>query len=369
MSRQECDILIIGAGIAGLWLFHRLKSQGYNALLLTDKGIGAGQTLASQGILHSGIKYTLAGKVNDLARSISQMPNRWQNALKGCGDVDLTKAKVASNAQNLFIPKGMKGKIIKMAAQKTFGDSLQESPSPYPAFQGNVLNMNETVLDIPSVVRALAAPYKDSIRQISKDYREIQTKYTIYTAASGNEAYAKQNQDSEGLKTQKRPLLMGLIKNAPFPLYAHFAGVSEKPVATITTHPHSDGSLIWYIGGQVAERPKDDSLRDLYSDIIKAFEQYLPDLDMSAFQWSCIPIDRVEGQSGHKGFLPDTPTIHQKGNHLYCWPTKLTFAPMLADMVMERISAEPSAPSNDWSGFAEADYAPPPWDLVKWTNL
>ena len=42
------DILISGAGIAGLWLFNHLKSAGYDVLLLERDSVGCGQTVASQ---------------------------------------------------------------------------------------------------------------------------------------------------------------------------------------------------------------------------------------------------------------------------------------------------------------------------------
>ena len=67
------DIVIFGAGIAGLWTFHSLKKMGYDVLLLERESIGGGQTIASQGIIHSGLKFSLAGKVNKLAKSISAM--------------------------------------------------------------------------------------------------------------------------------------------------------------------------------------------------------------------------------------------------------------------------------------------------------
>ncbi|PWG73537.1 FAD-dependent oxidoreductase, partial [Enterococcus hirae] len=48
MSREllNTDVVIIGAGIAGLWLHHRLNDLGYHALLLENGQIGQGQTLS-----------------------------------------------------------------------------------------------------------------------------------------------------------------------------------------------------------------------------------------------------------------------------------------------------------------------------------
>jgi len=61
-TKTTIDIVIIGAGIAGLWAHYVLRSRGYNCLLLESKAIGAGQTLASQGIIHSGGDLRCAAK-------------------------------------------------------------------------------------------------------------------------------------------------------------------------------------------------------------------------------------------------------------------------------------------------------------------
>ena len=95
-DRKNIDVLIIGAGIAGLWTFNHLKSLGYDVLLLEKQSIGCGQTIAAQGIIHSGLKFSLAGKVNTLAKTISAMPDRWRDALQGNGQVDLSAAYLSA---------------------------------------------------------------------------------------------------------------------------------------------------------------------------------------------------------------------------------------------------------------------------------
>ena len=51
---HSTDIVVFGGGIAGLWLLNRLRDEGYDAILLEADGLGAAQTLASQGIIHGG---------------------------------------------------------------------------------------------------------------------------------------------------------------------------------------------------------------------------------------------------------------------------------------------------------------------------
>ena len=115
----------------------------------------------------------MAGKVNELARSISQMPQVWRASLKGEGPVDLTAAKIAAASQQLLIPKSFMGGIAKTVSEKMLGDSVHEIPqNEWPSeikdagFEGSIIHMDELVLDIPSVIRALAEPYKDSIIKI-----------------------------------------------------------------------------------------------------------------------------------------------------------------------------------------------------------
>jgi len=387
------DIIIFGAGIAGLWTFHRLKRMGYNPLLLETDTIGGGQTIAAQGIIHSGLKYAFAGKVNKLAQSISTMPNLWREALAGRGDVDLSAAQLLTDSQFLMIPSGLMGGLLKLVTRQILGESVRECErSQWPknieatGFDGSVVFMDEPVLDVPSVLRALADPYRESIRSIDWDDVEILSESGqihstliggkkimadryIFTAAGSNHEIAQTLGHDKGLKTQKRPLVQGMMKNAPYELYVHLVGPSDKPVATITTHKSSDGRWVWYIGGAAAERDLQASAQEVYNAILEAFSTYVPSIDLSEISWSTVPIYRVEGRSDTQGWMPDTPVIHDVENALYCWPTKLTFAPMLSDMLLEKLKdVEPHEQIQDWGFLPQADYTKAIWDEAIWTK-
>ena len=75
-SSYSTDIVIFGGGIAGLWMLNCLRNQGYQAILLETDKLGSGQTLASQGIIHGGLKYALNGALGGAANIISDMPAR-----------------------------------------------------------------------------------------------------------------------------------------------------------------------------------------------------------------------------------------------------------------------------------------------------
>ena len=55
------DVLIVGAGVAGLWLNARLRRQGFSTIVVERESLGGGQSVKSQGIIHGGAKYALHG--------------------------------------------------------------------------------------------------------------------------------------------------------------------------------------------------------------------------------------------------------------------------------------------------------------------
>ena len=372
-------------------MLNHFRNKGYSAILLETDTIGCGQTVAAQGIIHSGLKYAFAGKINKLAESISAMPDLWRTALRGEGDIDLSQAHTSAESQFLLIPGGLMGGLVNLVTKQALGNNVRQCPKDeWPeeiretGFKGSVVYMDEPVLDVPSTLRALAEPhrnfirqinwdnmsidnYKDGIRSLSLDEYNITAKRYIFTAAGNNHKIASTLGHNKGLATQKRPLLQGMIKNAPYPLYAHLVGTSDKPVATITTHKMQDGTLIWYLGGGAAEHSLNTNPLKVYQAICKSFGKYLPHIDLDRFEWSVLPINRIEGKSDTQGWLPDTPTIHTVGNTYYCWPTKLTFAPMLSNMLMEKMEGlATSFEQPDVSFLPYAEYTKTPWDKAQW---
>ena len=56
------DVLVVGGGSAGLWLIDELRRTGRSAVLVESASLGSGQTIASQGILHGGMKHYLVAR-------------------------------------------------------------------------------------------------------------------------------------------------------------------------------------------------------------------------------------------------------------------------------------------------------------------
>src|SRR3546814_18444439 len=95
--------------------------------------------------------------------------------------------------------------------------------------------------------------------------RGIEPRILVLTAAEGNARYAAEAGDGDDIGDQRRLLVQGLLKPAPFPLFAHLTGgsMTDKPLATITTHQTAPGEPVWYIGAAVADPATDADPREV----------------------------------------------------------------------------------------------------------
>ena len=364
MKTANIDFLIVGAGIAGLWLLAELKAKGYSVLLCEANAIGAGQTIASQGIIHGGTKYALTGKLSKATTAISDMPKRWKQALTGQGRVNLQDVNWLSSHQLLWTSPNIASKVTGFFASKVMQSRMQlVDAANYPElfqhadFNGKLYQLDEPVLDIPSLLKSFQQQFSDCIiktdakhsrlKQHGKQWAfetvsnhkplQINAQQIILTAGEGNEALC----EPLGLaapQMQRRPLRMLIAKAKHLPkIYAHALGVSDKPKMTITTHQDKNGDSVWYIGGEPAEKGARQTEQDCIAETQQALQKSLAWFDCSALRWSSFYINRAEGIQKH-GKRPDQPFIQQIDNVTVTWPTKLAFAPMLADELLKRFA-------------------------------
>ncbi|CAD5106514.1 NAD(P)/FAD-dependent oxidoreductase [Zestomonas carbonaria] len=360
------DVLIIGGGVAGLWLNARLRRLGFATLLVESASLGGGQSVKSQGIIHGGAKYALHGALTGSAEAIGDMPRRWREALAGGGDLDLSGVRLLSDAHYLWSPGTLAGNLTSFFASKamrTRVDQVKGERLPPalqdPAFKGKVYRLNELVLDVPSLIARLAGLAGDSLLAGSHiealrdgdelvglrvDGRDIHARRIVLSAGAGNEALLA-GLDLRQPAQQRRPLHMVLVKGAGLkPLYAHCLGGGPKPRITVTSHPAADGQWVWYLGGDIAEA--DGVARDEAAQIAAARKELaalLPWIDLSDARFATLRVDRAEpAQSGL--VRPDNAFLAEQGRLLVGWPTKLALAPDFADRVLaslERAGIQP----------------------------
>jgi glycine/D-amino acid oxidase-like deaminating enzyme len=386
------DVVIIGAGIAGLWLHHRLNKMGIHALLLENNTIGNAQTLSSQGIIHGGAKYALNGILSKATQAIGEMPARWKSCLNGEGDIDLSQAKVFAEHQLMWSKDQLSSKIVSFFASKALSSRMQMVDKParpvlfqHKDFKGALYQLDEPVLDIASVIQCLVAPWQDRIIQYSKDAEilwqhtdgkaqsiqlgdeiKISAQHFVLTAGEGNEALLN-NLNINKPTMQRRPLQMVLCKakdkaQALPAIYAHSLGSGSKPIATITSHFDKDDNVVWYIGGNIAEQGVNKSFEKLTAEATDLLKDIMPWFKLPELEWAAHSINRAEPkQSGFS--RPDTAFVESKNNVHIAWPTKLALAPDLADKVIEKIQANiQTSDHQDLTGLPEIKISEPLWD-------
>lgn len=382
------DVLIVGAGVAGLWLNARLRGQGFSTVLVESASLGGGQSLKSQGIIHGGAKYALHGALSGASEAIADMPRRWREALAGNGELDLAGVRILSEAHYLWSPGTIAGNLTSFFASKAVrgrvdqvkGDELPPALQN-PRFKGKVYRLAELVVDVPSLIRRLAELAGDSLLAgqrieplheagelvgLRVDGRDIRAQRIVLSAGGGT-ADLLQALGVSQPQMQRRPLHMVLVKGPTLkPLFAHCLGGGPKPRITVTTHPATDGQCVWYLGGDLAEA--EGVAREPAAQIVaarKELESLLPWVDLSQAQWATLRVDRAEpAQSGL--VRPDNAFLDVQHRLLVGWPTKLALAPDFADRVLASLSKDGIHPTPQ---PALTDLPRPPLATPVWDQL
>ena len=382
------DVLIVGAGVAGLWLNARLRKQGFSTIVVERESLGGGQSVKSQGIIHGGAKYALHGALTGASEAIADMPRRWREALAGDGELDLSGVRILSQAHYLWSPGTLAGNLTSFFASKAVrgrvdqvkGEQLPPALQD-PRFKGKVYRLAELVVDVPSLIERLANLAGDGLLAgqsieplfdnnewvgLRVDGRDIHAQRIVLSAGAGNAELLT----SAGISIpaqQLRPLHMVLVKGPSLkPLYAHCLGGGPKPRITVTTHPAANGEWVWYLGGDIAEA--DGVAREPAEQIAvaqKELSNLLPWVDLSQAQWATLRVNRAEpAQSGL--VRPDNAFLSDQGRLLVGWPTKLALAPDFSDRVLQALEQDGIKP-----GHAPAlpELPRPPLGQTPWEQL
>ncbi|MFP1677754.1 FAD-dependent oxidoreductase [Alloalcanivorax sp. C16-2] len=354
------DILIFGGGIAGLWLMHSLRARGFQCLLLETGTLGGAQTLASQGIIHGGLKYALGGGLSSESEAIAGMPDRWRAAIDGRDNVDLSGLRVLSDTQNLWSTGSVASRMTSFFASKMLRGRIEKlsrdqfpSALANPRFKGRVYRLDDLVVDTESLLRVLVAPVRDrllcfepgqdqlewsddGLRAVSINGVRIEPRLTVLAAGEGNAALLADAQKSRLFPreaAQSRPLKMVLVKHRlGHRLYAHCVGASNKPRLTVTTHELPDGDLVWYLGGELAEKGVERSDQQQIAAARAELDALFPWLDFSDARFATLDVARAEPRQ-HGLAKPDNAYARRDRDLIITWPTKLTLAPDLGDRV------------------------------------
>lgn len=400
------DVVIFGGGVAGLWALDELSRAGYLAVLVESRSLGAGQTVAAQGIIHGGLKYSLQGVLTGSAAEIREMPHLWQSCLAGTARPDLSGVHVRSPFCYLWRTDSMRSRLGMVGARigLRVAPQLIEHEALPPALQqcpGSVARLDEPVIDPVSLVAELASRHRSRLLQVDTeqppafelngtgDVRSILLtapggtetvrilpRLVVLTAGAGNAALREQLR-LPGQKTQSRPLHMVLVRGELPDLNGHCVD-GARTRATITADVDHAGRRVWQVGGQLAEDGVRMSPEELISHARHELADVLPGCSFDQTEWTTYRVDRAE-QATRGGLRPETPGLLLERNVLTCFPTKLALAPRLAAMITESAGLHsamqatrpltPSATSDSPvpASWPVPEVALPPWELpLEW---
>lgn len=384
MQKLEVDCLIVGAGIAGLWLLNKLAAKGFSVLLLEHEAIGSGQTIKSQGIIHGGTKYALKGK-SQATIEIARMASIWHDCINGAGEIDLSSVNILSPHHYLWTRTRYTARLKNLISSKLLSSGstiVKKNQTPaafcHSGFYGSLLSMTETVFDVPSLIDVLAAPYRDQIL-LAKDATyhftsdgvlssvslsdevQVAPQHTFFCAAAGAEKVLKNVVNAP--KMQRRPLHMVYLTKANLPeVFVHCVEKGVNPRVTITTHHNDEGDAVWYLGGELAESGITRTRDEQIAMAQKELALIMPWINLDGAVFETAMIDRCEGATKNNA-RPDLPLVKQLGNITVIWPTKLTFAPLAAQMAVKDLSILPHYPPPNVVGIKKA-----PLKAALWNN-
>lgn len=380
-QQQPCvDVIVVGGGIAGLWILSNLRTAGYDAILVEKESLGGGQTLASQGIIHGGTKYALLGNVTGSSEAVRGLPQRWIEHLSGHRLPDLSGVRRNSEYQWMWGAGDIPSKLSSFLAGRLMSSRVQPIKGPVlPAWlkAKTVYQLHEPVLDVLSLVKCLAErnegrmfdaeAMRSEVRRhhvllkvrTHNEIRHLATRVLVWAAGEGN----------EGIQTyamQRRALQMVMVKGDLPELWGHVIEAAANPRLTITSHECSAGGIVWYIGGQLAEdgagRSRAKQITAARQELIRIF----PDIKPDSLDWTTLRINRAEGLRAD-GKRPNNPIIRQYGRQITVWPTKLVFAPVLADNVLglvESMQISRSKADGAVIRLPQANVGQYPWDQI-----
>ena len=382
----KAPVTVIGGGIAGLWIYKTLWSRGIPTLLVESHQIGGGQTLASQGMIHGGQKYTLQARNTPQAELLKNMPDRWNAALEGqVNSIDLSETQILSQTQVLWTTSWLDS-ITGFFASKSMQSrvtAVHETRPPLltnPKFKGQVFELKEKVVNVSSLIHNLIGEGKGTIfghfphierssdgairylcGQVDNQAAQIESDCFIFTAGSGNESYIQKLGNQQ---TQVRPIKQSIIKGDLPPIFGHCITADPRPRITITTHKTQNNETVWYLGGLTAEKTQNMSEEDsralVQSELNKIFPWYQwPENLEIGF------VNKNRAEIASSGLLSTGPQIRSEKNWTMIWPTKMTYAPILSDKV-ETLCQEINFQTSFHWNPTNLKIGKQPWDECEW---
>ena len=404
---RPLDVLLVGGGVAGLWALDVLTSRGLSCLLAESGELGRGQTVASQGIVHGGLKYTLSGLLTGSAANVREMPGLWRRSLAGEPDPvdgggfhpDLSAAPVRADFCHLWRSESLSGRFGLIGAKVGLRVAPQalaagQIPAVLRGVRGPVCRLAEQVLSPAGLLAALRARNLSRLLRVgpggvnftSEHGRvtaatltgpagrtlSVAPRHVALTAGAGNAGLLANIDFAAGVTPpamQRRPLHMVMVRGPVVgetglpPLSGHCVDGAKTRV-TVTSDTDSAGRVVWQVGGQLAEDGVKLAPAQLVTVAGRELAAAIPGLDLTNCDWATYRVDRAEGHAG--GARPEDAQLETRGNVHALWPTKLVLAPVLAARLAGTVGDAGAASFEVRPDWPRPAVAAPPWELAEW---
>ncbi len=395
-TRVRVDAVIFGGGVSGLWTCNTLISRGLNVILVETQALGQDQTITCQGILHGGVKYSLAGKLTKAAINIKEMPGIWKEHIQGQRFPDLSNLDIRSDycylwGKSVWLLGSLLGLSIRPGKIQT-----NEYPEMLSNYKGDVYKLPEQIISPKSLLEVLSKPVRKYLVKTHADQikfklyqpgqiAEIELKNpnnqnsatiipnsVIFTAGGGNSILRKKAGMNEE-KQQQRPLRMVLVKSKELPAFNGHYVEGTLPTVTITSNKLNDGNTVWMLGGKLAENGTKWTDEKMIQETLRILKKVFPQTSFDLFEMTVFNVDRAEADTRHCK-KPDDVFVEKEGNVITAWPTKLVLAPRLAERIADTVqlsNQENTNDANDWSqNWEKPVIAMEPWESAdKWYTV
>jgi glycine/D-amino acid oxidase-like deaminating enzyme len=397
------DVLIIGGGVAGLWLLNDLH-RDYATLLLERETLGGGQTCHSHVYIHRGHVYKESQA--DLITALQGVTETWNERLE---DRQLRKVTewsyfVWSNAADA----DQRAKLWSSFQLDGFQE-CRDDPTCARVFKRAIVDRAfrcpEAALNGEELVDALRRDVDQYIRHIQAvDHIEADTGdrrvkeihitmaagerlviapgALVLAAGRGNQAlldlvYKRSGTPPEvegvGPEQQIRKAHMLVVKGELEPLAAVLPDLAGL---FIVSRQCEDGQVAWLISDHRSELIKSRADWEKYDaqwwlpKVLEFLEfvapRYFALADRPNLQWGVYEAPKAERKSsenevGSAGEIPHEEKVEQFEfvNLFVIWPTKLTLAPKTSEEVRHRLHAQRTITTPN--PYGQENSLPTPW--------
>ncbi|WP_116963789.1 FAD-dependent oxidoreductase [Fastidiosibacter lacustris] len=356
---MKVDVVVVGAGIQGLILTKKLRSEGASVLCVTNEHIGGMQTLRSQFYLHRGHFY----REVDFARTLNNTYQHWESLLQELQlKTTVNQSYIGFNSvdDEAMWLDSWRGASIPFERTKRVPDVLARSACntfyqfPHMLFSGQSL-IDRLSLELThsfivgniTKITESSSGLHEVILVNNKQQKKIEAKYVILCAGSGNDALVDLI-DIPGKIPQnmqkRRCQVLVLEGNLPN-LSVLFPGLKMFIV------PQYKGNKIYWLytfgTDPVIETEQDDTndkshLNQQIQSLFRLFPLLKGLSGLTAFVYNATKIESSDlGQGGR----PNQAYIYQvTPGILGVWPTKLSLAFEAAKEIVRCVKMTNQAP-------------------------